>query len=140
MALKNAYSKMPINRVFDAITKILVAHKAKKIMMDYDNGRICAVFFVIEAQGKDLPIKLPARTSNVKRVLEEQGFRYDDEQIYRVAWRNILSWIDAQMAMIDTEMAKMEEVFLPYIASGDQTYFEYLEGTGFISLPSQISS
>ena len=134
MALKNAYSKMPINRVFDAITKILVAHKAKKIMMDYDNGRICAVFFIIDVNGKDLPIKLPARTSNVKRVLDEQGFRYDDEQIYRVAWRNILSWIDAQMAMVDTEMAKMEEVFLPYINCGDKTYFERIEADKFIAI------
>ena len=38
--------------------------------------------------------------------------------------------------MIDTEMVKLEEIFLPYMTSNDgHTYFEILEGQGFM-LPS----
>ena len=38
--------------------------------------------------------------------------------------------------MIDTEMVKLEEIFLPYMAGQDgKTYFEILEHRGFM-LPS----
>ena len=37
---------------------------------------------------------------------------YGAEQAYRVAWRNILDWVEAQMALLEIGMAKMEEVFL----------------------------
>src|SRR6266478_5746936 len=40
---------------------------------------------------------------------------YGYEQAYRVAWRNILDWVQAQMALLEIGMAKIEEVFLPYM-------------------------
>ena len=43
----------------------------------------------------------------------ENTYGYD--QAYRVAWRNILDWVQAQMALLEIGMAKMEEVFLPYM-------------------------
>jgi hypothetical protein len=39
------------------------------------------------------------------------------------------------MAMLDTEMVKLEEIFLPYMTKDGQTYFELLEDRGFM-LPS----
>jgi len=36
------------------------------------------------------------------------------DQAVRVAWRIVKDWIMAQMAIIDTKMVKIEDVFLPY--------------------------
>ncbi len=59
-------------------------------------------------------------------------FAYGYEQAYRVAWRNILDWVQAQMALIEIEMTKLEEVFLPYmVAKSGKTYFETLENRQF---------
>jgi hypothetical protein len=33
-----------------------------------------------------------------------------EEQAYRVAWRNILDWVEAQMALLEIEMAKIERL------------------------------
>jgi hypothetical protein len=61
---------------------------------------------------------------------------YGFEQAYRLAWRNILDWVQAQMALLDIGMAKMEEVFLPYVINREgKTLFEYYEHRGF-QLPS----
>jgi len=54
------------------------------------------------------------------------------EQAYRVTWRNILDWVQVQMALIEIEMTKLEEVFLPYmVAQSGKTYFETLENRQF---------
>jgi hypothetical protein len=73
------------------------------------------------------------RVSQVKHVLTKQGFLYDDEQVCRVAWRNIEDWIAAQMTVIELGMVKLEDVFLPYMTDQNGiTYFDKLEKKGFL--------
>jgi len=43
----------------------------------------------------------------------------DDDACYRVAWRVIRDWVMSQMALIETEMVKTEQVFLPYAITQD---------------------
>jgi hypothetical protein len=58
---------------------------------------------------------------------------YGYEQVYRVAWRNILDWVLAQMALMEIGMAKIEEVFLPYMQDREgMTLFEQMEQRGFL--------
>src|SRR5690349_3495168 len=101
MALKNAYSDIPINRIFEHLQHVLATHGAKQITLDYgDDGKIHGLMFVIKYQHRYLPIKLPARLGQVRKLLEQQleqqaedlrrqrkrvGFTYDDEQVYRIA-------------------------------------------------------
>src|SRR5437867_214674 len=118
MALKNAYSSMPINNIFANLQKTLVAHGAKQIVFDYgDDGKIDGLTFAIKHQERLLHIQLPARLKEAGQLLREQGFRYDNEQVYRVAWRNILDWVEAQMAFIDIGQVKLEQVFFPYMVN-----------------------
>ena len=48
-----------------------------------------------------------------KRVLySRRGNKNEmDEQAYRVSSENILDWVEAQMALLEIEMAKIEEIF-----------------------------
>jgi hypothetical protein len=58
---------------------------------------------------------------------------YGDEQAYRVAWRNILDWVQAQMALLEIGMVEMEEVFLPYMLDRQGVpYLERMEQRGFL--------
>jgi hypothetical protein len=58
---------------------------------------------------------------------------YGFDQAYRVAWRNILDWVQAQMALLEIGMARMEEIFLPYMLdSQGHTFFERMEQRGFL--------
>jgi hypothetical protein len=66
-------------------------------------------------------------------MCETRNQFYGYEQAYRVAWRNILDWVQAQMALLEIGMAKMEEVFLPYMLDQQgQTLFERMEQRGFL--------
>ncbi len=142
VAVKNYSSGIPINRIFEKLQKSLAEHGAQHIVFDYGtDSKINGMTFVIEAVGRKLPVKLPARVDKAQALLKrqyEEGLIktrkvLDPEQAYRVAWRNILDWVVAQMALLDIEMAKIEEIFLPYMADPTgKTFFERMEETEFL--------
>jgi hypothetical protein len=149
--LKNYTSQMPITRIFDNIRRVLVEHGAKQIVEEYgNNGEISSIAFIVPIANRMLPIKLPARTERVQHLLERQSkagqvkeshirrlFLYGkaDErrkQAYRITWKNIHDWIVAQTALLDMELVKLEEIFLPYITNKNgNTLFEVYEQTQF---------
>lgn len=130
--LKNYESKSPLPNIFAAIEKTLSVHGAKQIVRDYDNGLIVAISFAVETKRGLLTIRLPAKFDKVKAIFDEQGIRYKPEQPYRTAWATIRDWVDVQMALIDWEMVKIEEVFLPYAMHGGQTFFEAFENKNLL--------
>jgi len=138
MPLKNYTSGMPINRILSGIQKMLVEAGARQIMFEYnDNGLATGITFILETHGGKIPVKLPVRLEKIRKVFEKDGIRCKDEmQPYRTGWKNIHDWIYAQLALLQTEMVKLEEIFLPYMATKEgQTYYEMIENRGFM-LPS----
>ena len=82
-----------------------------------------------------MPIKLPARVEKVAQVMygTKNLSKKQQAQAKRTAWKNIQDWIDAQLALVETEMVKLEEVFLPYIVDPEGiSMFEIMEGRGFL--------
>ena len=134
--LKNYRSGMPIQRIFESLSQMLVAHGARRITYEYGaDGRASGLSFAIETPRGVLPIRLPARVEKVGKVMERQraeGWRHP-EQHYRTAWKNIHDWIAAQMALLETEMVRLEEIFLPYLVDRTgRTFFESMEQKGFL--------
>jgi hypothetical protein len=71
--------------------------------------------------------------------LIEAGYRVR-EQAERVAWRQLLRWAQAQLAMIETGMAAAEEVFLPYLQEpSGRTVYEVFAESRFKALPAPES-
>ena len=107
-------------------------------MFDYDaQGQVTALSFAMEVEGRLIGFKLPARIDQVEAVLkQERRWRTIDElkeQAYRTGWANIRDWVTAQMALVDTRMAKVQEVFLPYMAAkSGKTLYESMEGSHFL--------
>jgi hypothetical protein len=128
MALKNTYTTMPLNRIMEKLSKVLVDHNASKIMIDYDSNKLpFKISFIISHEAKEIPIILPARPEKVFAYMNRQRVRTNvaPELAVRVAWRNILDWVEAQMALIEIDQAEMFEVFMPYLAMKDgKTLFE----------------
>lgn len=137
--IKNARAEMALPKIFDIITKTLITHKARSINYTYDeNGRIVTLEFTILVKKREVPFRLPARVANIEKILypnEQPSWltAKQKEQAYRVAWANIRDWITAQCALIDTEMVKAEEVFLPYLIGGHgTTLYEEMERSQFL--------
>ena len=125
MPLLNYTTKVDIYTTLGAIQGQLVKHGAKKIVQDYDDqGRIVSLSFLIETPAGVRGIRLPANVDAVHTVLARQKVKCDREQAERVAWRIVKDWVEAQMAILESEMVQMDEIFLPYMVNDKgQTFF-----------------
>ena len=141
MTLLNYTTTIDVHKTLAEIQKILVAHGARKIMYDYDDsGHIQELCFQIATANGDRGIKLPANIPAIFEVLKQQKKsgkiknNPNYEQAERVGWRIIKDWVEAQMAMLETQMVQMDEIFMPYMVyRNGQTYFEAYQGNLLLS-------
>lgn len=126
MPLLNYTTKINVYTTLGEIQAQLVNHGARKIMQDYDDaGRLTALTFAIDTPAGVRGIRLPANVDAVHKVLARQKVKCDREQAERVAWRIVKDWVEAQMAILESEMVQMDEIFLPYMVNDKgQTLFE----------------
>ena len=126
------------------IEQELAKHHARTIVKDYDGrGRPCALSFEMEALGGLIPFKLPINVDAVYQILiAKKSHYYVDQdvkarvyaQAERTAWRIVKDWVHAQLALIQTQMVTVVEVFMPYMLMGDRTAYEVLRDGGMPAL------
>lgn len=140
MPILNYTTDVPMSRTIAEIETKLAKCKAAAIMKEYDGaGLPSAICFRIETPHGLMSFRLPANIEKVHAVLQNQKgvdrrFR-TTEHAARVGWRIIKVWLDAQVALIETEMANLAQVFLPYAQTGNgETLYERFEKKGLPAL------
>ena len=130
MAIKNYTTKVPAVQTIGEIQGLLAAHGARKVMMDYDEGKVTAVTFALQAGDVLQGYRLDARPNGVLAAMEKDRMRCDEVQAENIAWRNVKDWIAAQIALVETEQATMEELFLPMMTgkTGETLYEVFQSG------------
>ncbi len=132
MPLLNYTTKIDVEKTIGEIQKMLSLRGASQILTDYEEGYVKALSFRLTLGEQTISFKLPCDWNPVLQLLK------DDpkvpvklcvrEQAVRVAWRIVKDWVEAQMALVETNMAQMGEVFLPYaVMKGGQTLFEQMQ-------------
>ena len=139
MAILNYTTTIDAYKTVSEIERILVKHNAKSILKNYEGEEINAMSFMIETSNGLIPVKLPVKTNEVLILLKEakekgnKNVKATKEQAERVAWRGLKDWIESQMALLDINMVKLEEIFLPYIVDDKGiTIYEKLEKNRFL--------
>ncbi len=140
MAILNYTTTVDSFKTVSEIEYILMKHKAKSIMKNYDGESITGLSFLIDTGFQQVPVKLPVKVDECLKVLKKEKrenprkqIKDTREQAERVAWRILKDWVEAQMALLDIEMVRFEEIFLPYIETKNgQTIYERLEGEQFL--------
>ena len=141
MPLLNYTTKISAEKTASEIVGILVQKGARNILMDYDEkGKVTSVKWRVKTEHGPLEFGLPVKVEAVMQIMTRDKVLLSDsvkrrEQSERVAWRILKDWVEAQMALIESGMVRMEEVFLPYMLSGDQTLYKALAAGGFKALP-----
>ena len=116
-------TEIPTHRTIAEVQGVLVKSGAKQIAQDYgEGGLITGMKFAIVIDGGTwVHFDLPVRCDKVFTLLQDQRKRQREKHVdadrktaERVAWRQLLRWIEAQMALVDLGMAKAHEVFMPY--------------------------
>ena len=140
MPLLNYTTQIEASKTVGQIHGILVAHGAQAVLTNYDTqGQIVSLSFEVATPHGIAHIQLPVDPEAVLRVMKKYGSHVPTRlqnrpQAIRVAWRIVKDWVEAQMAILETEMVKMEQIFLPYIQTQDgQTLFEVFESRKMLS-------
>jgi hypothetical protein len=127
------------------ISACLIAAGASQIAMDYAKGEVTGLRWAMPVNGRDTLFVMPTRVEPVYQILRKRRPPYIDgneeirirQKATRVAWRQLLRWVQAQTALIDVGMVKAAEVFLPYVeVAPGRTMFEAIEaGQQALGLP-----
>lgn len=149
MALLNYTTKIDADKTAQEISKCLSLHGASAVMTEYDEkeGVVSAISFKIKLNDQSLTFRLPCDPKPVFEVLQKQfpiearrGLWGDEArqniehkksemrmQSVRTAWRIVKDWVEAQMALVETQMVTTAQVFLPYaIAKDGRTLGEHI--------------
>ncbi len=132
-------------RTAGEITSELVKAGATQVSCEYDSGKIVGLRWTMNVGNGIRLFTMPARVEPVFKILngrrkyehDRRSKAADDRsQAERVAWRQLLRWVQAQLAMIDCGMTEAAEVFFPYMETPHGgTIFQLFKEQEFKALP-----
>src|SRR5438045_5374842 len=130
-------TRIETTRTVSEIQQILGRYGASKIVMDFVGHNVDGIAFMYPWEdGNEVPFKLPCRWKEIETILRQGHRRPKSKDTFenwarRVAWRQILRWVQAQMALVETNMVKVTEVFLPYaVMKNKETLYEIAQQNG----------
>lgn len=137
MPILNFTTKIDAWKTVSEIQQILSKNNVSHCSVKNEGSFPVALSFTIEFKQQPLNFLLPC---NYKGVLE--CFKKDKkvpnssknpEQAIRTSWRIVKDWVEAQMAIIESEQATIEQVFMPYLIineTGETLSSKLLNGDG----------
>ena len=112
------------------IAALLGRQGASTVQSTYEAGEVVGLAFSIPCGKRDLFYQLPVKHEPILKLLCNNGApgkMRTKEHARRVAWRQVLRWIEAQLALVEVEMVELNEIFLPYLMRDNgKTLYEEL--------------
>lgn len=137
MAILNYTTTISAQKTAMEIMQKLSSAGAQAILTEYDaDGFLNAMSFRILTPHGMVFFRLPAHIKGIFKVLNADKKvpkrLKSNDQAARVAWRILKDWIEAQLAMVETGMAELPEVFLPYAQDkSGNTVYQSIKNTNF---------
>jgi hypothetical protein len=148
MPLLNYTTTIAVEKTVGEIQARLARNGARAINIDYGpTGAPMALAFQIETKIGMMAYRLPADIDAVHRVLTQQHASgrvprrfVTREQAARVGWRILKDWLDAQLALLETRMATLDAIMLPWMIAGQngETFYQLFESRQ-LALPAASS-
>lgn len=135
MATLNYSTTIAVTKTVGEMQTLLAQHGANRVSIDYDGGAPAALSFLLVTPHGERAFTLPVNVDAMHRLLKQQdregklragtrATRSSREQAERVAWRVMKDWLAAQLALVETEMASLDQVMLPYLhVDGTRTLY-----------------
>lgn len=119
MPLKDYTTKISAAKTAGEVQTILAKAGARAVAVEYDDaGEPTALAFTARTPFGMREFTLPTNWQAVRAVLQKQRVTpslQTEEHARRVAWRITKDWVEAQLAIIQTEMVTIDQVMLPYM-------------------------
>jgi hypothetical protein len=145
MTVLNYTTKIAATKTIGEVQDLLVKHGASRIAVDYTDGRATGITFATTTAHGPRLFSLPVDVDAMQRLLANHrpsgsislaAFR-SREHAERVAWRVIKDWLAAQLTLVATDMAALDQVMLPYLhtdQSGRTLYAAYRDRENVLEL------
>ena len=132
--IKNYTTTISAAKTAGEVQALLAEHGASRIAIDYADRQPAGVIFQakdgqifnlpVDAEAMHRTIRAEVRAGRLRGISQAQADSI--EHARRVAWRVIKDWVDAQMTLVATQMASLDEVMLPYLqVEGRSLYAAY---------------
>lgn len=135
MATLNYSTTIAASKTVGEMQALLAGHGASRIAVDYLDGAPSSLSFLLVTPHGPRHFTLPVNVEAMHRLLIQQdregklrsgsrAVRTSREQAERVAWRVMKDWLAAQLALVETQMAGLDQVMLPYLhVDGERTLY-----------------
>lgn len=133
MPILNYTTKIDSYKTITEIQQILARNGGKKMIIDNnDAGLPIALTFCVDWHGSPLAFVLPCNFEGVLKAMKKSSkvprSLCTEEQALRVGWRIVKDWVEAQMAIVEAQLASIAEVFLPYaVTKSGTTLYKHIE-------------
>lgn len=138
MAILNYTTSISAEKTASEIQAKLVKANACAVLMEYENSVLSHLSFKVNTKHGEMSFRLPANIDGVLRAMQRDSkipkSQKTREQASRVAWRIVKDWVEAQIAIIEADMATLPQVFLPYMQTESGTVYECFERKGLPAL------
>lgn len=123
MPILNYTTEIAVEKTMGEVTKALARRGVTRISTLFDDeGTPAGLAFTMKTPYGLREYELPVKTAGVLCAMKADpkvsASKCTPEQAARVAWRIAKDWLEAQAALIDAELASLDEVMLPYLVAG----------------------
>lgn len=138
MTVMNYTTKVSAEKTIGEMQKLLANAGAARISLEYAGGRAAGMSFLLVTPHGERTFNLPVDIEAMRVLLgrkwnsgQLRSMSYakitEPEHAERVAWRVMKDWLAAQLTLVATQMATLDQVMLPYlnVAAGRTLYQAY---------------
>lgn len=122
MGTLNYTTVVAASKTAGEMSALLSKHGATRVTVTFVQGRHVGLEFTLATPHGDREFVLPIDVDAVLQLFQKQARsreiprRYaNPQQAERTAWRVAKIWLEAQLAIIEAQMANLDEVMLPYL-------------------------
>ena len=126
MGTLNYSTMIAASKTVSEMQAMLARHGASAVQVEYDDGRAVGLAFSLTTIHGPRHFSLPVDVPAMQRLLIRQDKagqlrsgrkdqRTSMEQAERVAWRVMKDWLAAQLALVESQMASLDQVMLSYV-------------------------
>ncbi|WP_323986266.1 hypothetical protein [Microbacterium plantarum] len=133
MPILNYTTTIAVEKTMGEINTALARRGVTRIATMYDDqGVASGLAFTMKTDYGVRDFELPVRTEGVLAAMKAdpavKPAQKNPAQAARVAWRIAKDWLEAQSALIDAQLATLDEVMMPYMVAsfdGERTVTMY---------------
>lgn len=140
MPILNYTTSIVIEKSMGEIIGHLTKRGVTRVSTVLNDGTPVGIAFTMNTEYGIREFELPIKVEGVLKAMTADKkvprSQCTSEQAARVAWRIAKVWLEAQSALIDAELATLDEVMTPYMVAGPkgETVYAMLRAQGLKGL------